>query len=147
MHEGDVRDNIAIERIWQDDGFFQIRVTCSVEIISASADVYVDDALIDELRDKLESITSLSEDEVFWESGERGDGSTTSISFTVSHEDGLGHVRIEAYMELEDGGSPSRHNCCFYVRTELGLLAEFSRRLTYIKEMRLGTRIELNRVG
>ena len=60
------------------------------------------------------------------------------------HKDKLGHIQIEVYMELDDGGIFSSHNCCFYVSTELGLLLKFNKALYLFKEQQLKQKITLN---
>ena len=60
------------------------------------------------------------------------------------HKDKLGHILVEVYLELNDGGDYDYHNCCFYVDTELGLLEEFSKKLYILKEPQLGKVIKLN---
>ena len=60
------------------------------------------------------------------------------------HKDRLGHILIEVYMELDDGGSYSTHNCCFYLNTEMGLLERFCNKLPKLKQEPLGIEVILN---
>lgn len=55
-----------------------------------------------------------------------GDNTTPCVSFSFIRSDLLGHVLIQVTMELDDGAPLSEHNCCFYVKTELGLLHSFA---------------------
>lgn len=47
-------------------------------------------------------------------------------------------------MELDDGGSYSSHNCCFYLNTEIGLLEKFCEKIPTLKQNLLGIKVVLN---
>lgn len=141
-----MQDYIAIERIWQDTDFFEIKLTCVSDIITAIAKVYTSNESIDDLSDKIKSFINGNVKECFWENGERGDGTTACVSMKFFQGDELGHIKIEVFMELDDGGKFSKHNCCFYVNTELGLLTEFQKDLSKIKSQQLGEKVVLNQI-
>ena len=82
--------------------------------------------------------------EFFWENGKKGDDSNACITFEFIHKDRLGHILIEVYMELDDGGNYSSHNCCFYLNTEIGLLEKFCQKLPTLKRELLGIEVVLN---
>lgn len=46
-------------------------------------------------------------------------------------------------MELNDGGLLSRHNCCFFINTESGLLYKFLCDLPKIKQKHIGIQVIL----
>lgn len=139
-----MQNNIEIEKVWQDDEFFEAKITCSAKLISANTLVYLTDTSVDELLDTLRKFLDGNADDQFWESGTKGEGTTSCISFTFLRADLLGHVKIEVFMELDDGGSLSKHNCCFYLNTEQGLLNEFLNNLPKLKEKQIGTKVMLN---
>lgn len=64
--------------------------------------------------------------------------------FAFFREDELGHIAIEVFAELDDGGDYSKHNCCFFVRTEYGLLMNFCDHLVQLKNGSVGCEIRLN---
>ena len=66
------------------------------------------------------------------------------VSLNFLHKDKLGHLLVEVYMELDDGGKLSIHNCCFYINTEVGLLTEFCERLPRLKKGSLEATVVLN---
>ena len=53
------------------------------------------------------------------------------------------YVLIECFMELNDGGSLEKHNCCFFVNAELGMLHDFSSKMDELKKPELGVAISL----
>ena len=124
-----MEDNITLRKIWQDDDVIELTVVCSSPIITATSEIYVSDSLIDEL---------------IWANEERGDASTACVSFRFFREDALGHIAIEVFAELDDGGDYSKHNCCFFVRTEYGLLMNFCDHLDQLKNGSVGCEIRLN---
>ena len=69
---------------------------------------------------------------------------TSEVSFRFFREDALGHIAIEVFAELDDGGDYSKHNCCFFVRTEYGLLMNFCDHLDQLKNGSVGCEIRLN---
>lgn len=98
------------------------------------------DTLFNGLNDFIKGKTK----EFFWENGKKGDDSNACITFKFIHKDGLGHILIEVYMELDDGGNYSSHNCCFYLNTEIGLLEKFCQKLPTLKRELLGIEVVLN---
>lgn len=139
-----MRDYIAIQKLWYDNDLAQLAIVCSSAVITASAKIYITDALINDLLQQIEQFLNGHVTESYWENEEKGDYSTACVSLRFLHKDKLGHVLIEVFMELDDGGDYSRHNCCFYINTEIGLLTTFCKKLPQLKGEQLGVRIELN---
>lgn len=80
---------------------------------------------------------------IYWGNGEKVGGYTPYLSLRFSCRDKLGHITIEVYMEIDDGGSPDKHNCCFYVDTEIGLLQKFGKDLERINTPVLEIKVSL----
>lgn len=139
-------DYILIEKIWQDVFCYQVKVTCASSHVVATNNIYVSDDSIDTLFNGLNDFIKGKTKNFFWKSGEKGDNSTACITFKFIHKDKLGHILIEVYMELDDGGSYSSHNCCFYLNTELGLLWKFCERIPILKQKSLGMQLTLNKI-
>ena len=137
-------DNIIITRIWQDVDFFQLEINCENEFISVTGKVYTSDDLIDDLYNKLEMFLLGQAKSTYWQNGSMGDSTTPCIRLHFLSKDKLGHVLIEVFMEIDDGGAMSAHNCCFYLNTEIGLLHQFKEKLQNLKTPLLGTQIALN---
>ncbi len=137
-------DYIDIHKLWQDNELIQLKIVCSSEIITASAKIYVSDSLIDDLIYQIRQFLNGQVMESFWANEKKGDNSTACVSLRFFHKDKLGHVLIEVFMELDDGGNYSSHNCCFYLNTEIGLLTTFCERLPQLKEKTSGIRLVLN---
>jgi len=139
-------DFLSIERVWEDNDFFEIEVVAESEIIRANMRSYTTSESIKELASKLAAFPQNYNDRYIWENGEKGDATTTFISLEFWCEDKLGHIIIEVYMELDDGASYNKHNCCFYVKTEVGLLNSFGKSLFILNECGAGKKATLNRL-
>ena len=139
-----MNDNICIQKLWQDSELIQLKIVCSSAVITATTKIYVSDYLIDELICQINQLLYGQGKESFWANEKRGNHSTACVSLRFLHKDKLGHILIEVFMELDDGGDYSSHNCCFYLNTEMGLLERFCKRLPMIKQNSLGAQINLN---
>lgn len=142
--EEQMTDYILIEKIWQDIFCYQVKITCASSHVVATNDIYISDDSIDTLFNGLNDFVKGKTKEFFWENGKKGDDSNACITFEFIHKDRLGHILIEVYMELDDGGNYSSHNCCFYLNTEIGLLEKFCQKLPTLKRELLGIEVVLN---
>jgi len=137
-------NNLSIECIWEDIDFFEIEVTAQSELICAKVKSYTTEVSIIELASRLADFPRNFSDNYIWKNGEKGDSATPFVSFEFWCEDELGHIIIEVYMELDDGGSLAKHNCCFFIKTEIGLLNSFGKALNLLKKQGIGEKITLN---
>lgn len=140
-------DYIEMKKIWYDDDMTELKVVCSSDIITASAKTYVCDSLIDELIYEISQFLDGKNAEGYWMVGTYGDKYPACISLRFLHKDNLGHVLVEVYMELNDGGKDTEHNCCFYINTETGLLTRFRDELPRLKQKDSDVRVVLNDSG
>ena len=139
-----LNDYIEMRRLWNDDTLSLLEVICASEIITMKTEVYVTDALIDELVHQIKQFLNKQIMESCWSNGRKGNGSTACLSLHFFHKDTLGHILIEVFAELDDGGDYNRHNCCFYINTEMGLLERFCIRLQQLKHSTSDMKIVLN---
>lgn len=139
-----MNDYIKIDKLWQDGELIELKVVCSTEIITATTKIYVSEALIDDLIYSIKQFLDGQVIESSWANEKRGNDSTACVSLHFMHKDKLGHIIIEVFMELDDGGNYSSHNCCFFLNTEIGLLTMFCERLPQLKQKSSGIKIILN---
>lgn len=139
-----MKDNIIFSKIWEDDGLIQLKAVCSSSVATITTEIYVDDDLIDDLIFQIKQFLNGNIEEGLWANGEKGDDSTACLSLRFFNKDKLGHINIEVYAELDDGGNYSEHNCCFFVETEYGLLMNFSEHLDRLKNRPVGFEVRLN---
>lgn len=141
-----MNEYIEMQKIWCDEVMAELAIVCSSSVITASANIYVTDELIDDFIYQIRQFLDGHVAESYWANGEKGDHSAACVSFRFLHRDKLGHVLVEVYMELDDGGKYSSHNCCFYIQTELGMLERFCESLPQLKQKSLGVKLVLNEV-
>lgn len=137
-------DNLISERVWQDDGFFEIKVTAQSNHAQAATCSYTTNDSIKDLSDRLSVFPLSSTDEYLWQNGTRGDGHTPCVELRFFCKDKLGHIRIEAHLEIDDGGSLDNHHCSFYLSTEPQILNSFGKSLLALNNPITGTKVELN---
>lgn len=139
-----MNDNIILNKTWQDDDVIELKVICSSSIATFTSKIYVSELLIDELISQIRQFLYKNEEEVFWANEDRGNDSTACMSLRFFRKDKLGHIVIEVFAELDDGGDYTEHNCCFYVSTEYGLLVKFCDGLAQLKKETVGYEIQLS---
>ena len=139
-----MQDNIIFSKIWEDDDIIELKVECSSSVATISSKIYVSDSLIDELICQIKQFLDGNIEEGLWANEDKGNDSTACLSLRFFSKDKLGHIVIEVFAELDDGGNFTEHNCCFYVRTEYGLLISFCESLAQLKKSPIGYEIQLN---
>ncbi len=139
-----MKDNIIISKIWQDDCLIELKVLCSSSVINVMSKIYVTDYLLDELINQIKQFLNGNGEEGLWANEEKGNDSTACLSLRFFKKDNLGHIIIEVFAEIDDGGNYTEHNCCFYINTEYGLLFDFCESLYQLKNNSVGYEIQLN---
>ena len=141
-----MEDNIIFSKVWEDDCLIELRVTCTSSAASVISSIYVSDDSINELICKIRQfLYSKDNDETSsWSSIGSEDGSVACVSLRFLKKDTLGHIAVEVFAEIDDGGSRAEHHSCFFVNTEYGLLTNFCNRLVQLKENPVGYEIQLN---
>jgi len=135
-------NNLSIERIWQDNDFFEIRVTAVSQLVQATTNVYITNSDILQLANALATFPQKSDSEISWQVSESS-AIQKNLSLKVLQKDKFGHLLVEVYMIIKDGNCGENHHCCFYIQTEIGLLNTFGKRLSVINEPNLGAKITL----
>lgn len=138
-----MRDNIIFTKLWQDHEVIELKVVCLSSVATITSRIYVSDALIDELICQIKQFLEDNDKEGLWANEGRGNDSVACLSLRFFRKDKLGHIVIEVFAELDDGGDYTTHNCCFYVNTEYGLLMSFCENISRLKENPIGCEVQL----
>ena len=139
-----MNDNIIFTKMWQDNELMQLKVVCSSSVAITVSKIYVSDSLIDDLIIAIKQFLDGYVEESLWANEDRGNDSTACTAFRFLKKDKLGHIQIEVFVELDDGGNYTEHNCCFFVNTEYGLLMNFCESLVHLKKSSSECEIQLN---
>ena len=141
-----MNDYIEINKIWMDPFCFELEIICASNCICVRTKTYTSEDRVNDLYGKLKKFINGKSKECLWKNGEKGSSSAPYISFRFIRKDKLGHILIEIYLEIDDGGTLEDHHCCFYVNTELGLLSNFCKNLPRLNKPIIGTTVILNDV-
>lgn len=139
-----MEDNITLSKTWQDNNMIELKVVCSSSVATIASMIYVSASLIDELACQIKQFLDGNIEEGLWANEDKGNDSTACLSLRFFRKDKQGHVIIEVFAELDDGGDYNKHNCCFFVGTEHGLLMNFCESLICLKNGPVGYKIQLN---
>ena len=139
-----MKDNIIFRKTWEDDDIIELKVVCSSSVATITSQIYVSDSLIDELICQIKQILDGNIKEGLWPNEDKGNDSTACVSLRFFSKDKLGHIIIEVFADLADGGNFTEHNCCFFVGTEYGSLMNFCESLVCLKNHPVGYEIRLN---
>ncbi len=135
---------MEMEIVWCDAEMTELQVHCASPSVAAITNIYVTDRLIDNLIIQIQAFLSGQVAESVWKNTETGDNTTACLCLRFINADKLGHVLIEVYMEIDDGGRYSDHHCCFYLSTEIGMLSTFCNSLDILHTKHLGIKAVLN---
>ncbi|MBM6977194.1 hypothetical protein [Intestinimonas butyriciproducens] len=139
-----MRDNILIEKIWQEqeNDLVELKINCSAEYASAIQTCYVQKEALGYICDQITKCVNLLQKECYLEFGKKTGNFTPAFSMGIEI-DFYGHVRIEVDVEIADNDS-RKHRSCFYVKTELGLLEKFGNNLSRLINEPIGYCVTLN---
>lgn len=138
-----MREDILFQKAWQDNELIELSVVCSSPVVTTRSQIYVTDGLLDKLSDQIERFLAGKIPEGAWANETKGNASTACLALRFLKKNRLGHILIEVFVELDDGGDYAAHNCCFFINTEYGALMDFGKNLTRLKKGSVGCEIRL----
>lgn len=138
-------NNIIIEKIWNDsditnNGLFQIKLTCINEYININENFYLDKSISKKISDEIEKYIKTNK-EMYYEVNLKK-GCAEGFSIKIFPYNLTGHILIEMKMEINDN-SEKLHHATFYIKTEIGLLENFGKKIKDISNLYVGESIEL----
>lgn len=114
-------DNIIFEKIWQDDSLIELKISANAEFVSAYQSCYIQDKKLEEIVETICNFVENYSEACYLEFGKKEGNYTPAFSMCMLPADISGHVKIEVDIEIADNDTRS-HRCCFYVKSELGLI-------------------------
>ena len=139
-------DNIIIEKIWNDSNIFnndefEIKLTCINEYININEKIYMDKSISKDISKSIENYINTNK-ETFYEINMKK-GYTSGFTMKIFPYDLTGHILIEIKMEINDNND-KLHYATFYIKTEIGLLESFGKKIKNIINLNIGEYIKLN---
>ena len=138
-------DNIIIEKIWDDSDIannqlFEIKLTCINKYINISQNVYFDNSISKNIAKKIENYIKTNKETHYEINMEKG--YSTGFAMKIFPYDITGHILIEMKMEINDNNE-KLHYATFYIKTEIGLLENFGKKIENIIKLEIGENIKL----
>ena len=117
---------ICFKKVRTENEIMEVHVSAQNPVISASAKIYVNAAILEELQEQIYAFLREQDLAAYWENDVPGIGGPPCVTLKLLPQDRSGHVLAEIYMELNDGGSFMEHNCRFYVSADRLQLKTFA---------------------
>lgn len=114
-------DNIIFKKIWQDENLIELKISAKSEFVSAYQSCYIQDKKLEEIAEEICNFVENCNVDCYLEFGKKEGNYTPAFSMHILPADKLGHVKIEVDIEIADNDTRS-HRCCFYIKSELGLI-------------------------
>lgn len=121
-------DNIIFEKIWHDDSLIELKISANSEFATAYQSCYIQDKKLEEIAQAICVFIENYKDACYLEFGKKDGNYTPAFSMCMLPADISGHVKIEVDIEIADNNTRS-HRCCFYVKSELGLIEQLGKAL------------------
>ncbi len=114
-------DNIIFKKVWQDGNLIELKISINSEFVSAYQNCYIEDTMLKEISNKISNYVNNYNMPCYLEFGKKEDNYTPAFSMYMLPADASGHIKIEVDIEILDNDTRS-HRCCFFVKSELGLI-------------------------
>lgn len=140
----DIRmDNIIFEKIWQDDNLIELKISANSEFASAYQNCYIQDKKLEDIAEAILSFVGNNTEACYLEFGKKEGNYTPAFSMCMLPVDIFGHIKIEVDIEIADNDTRS-HRCCFYVKSELGLIERLGRNIRKMTNESNGYEVSLH---
>lgn len=135
-------DNLVFEKKWQDETLIELKISAKSEFVSAFQSCYIQDSSLEEIADKICGFAENYNEACYLEFGKKEGNYTPAFSMYMLPADLSGHVKIEVDIEIADNDMRS-HRCCFYVKSELGLIEQMGINLKELLKAQEGNKVSL----
>lgn len=121
LNRGDKMDNIVFEKVWQDENLIELKISAISEFVSAYQSCYIQDKVLNEISEKMCKYVDNVQETCYLEFGKKEGNYTPAFSMSILPAEMSGHTKIEVDIEVADNDTRC-HRCCFYVKSEIGLI-------------------------
>ncbi len=136
-------DNIIFDKKWQDEHLIELKITADSELVSAYQSCYVQDTALVEISKKIQNYIDNYNESCYLEFGHKEGNYTPAFSMNILPADETGHMKVEVDIEIADNDTRI-HRCCFYVKSELGLIERLGISLKGLVDAVEGEKVYLN---
>ena len=130
---------IKIERCWADTviDLYELCITCSNDHITAWAmECWASNEMIDDLANKIERYSKKEISEFEWKVGDFELNRLSEVTFKVFPMNKFGNLFIQVDMKIYNSSYLNCQSgvCLINIQTEIGLLENFGRQISKLKE-------------
>lgn len=136
-------DNIIFDKKWQDEHLIELKISADSEFVSAYQRCYVQDTALVEISEKIQNYIDNYNESCYLEFGHKEGNYTPAFSMNILPADETGHMKVEVDIEIADNDTRI-HRCCFYVKSELGLIERLGISLKGLVDAVEGEKVYLN---
>ena len=131
--------NIKLERCWADPvvDLYELCITCSNDQITACAmECWCSNEILDDFANKIKQYSNKEISEFQCKIGEFELNGLSEVTFKVLPTDKFGYLYIQIDMKIYDSSNLNCQsgNCTMNIKTEIGLLETFGKRISKLKE-------------
>ena len=131
--------NIKLERCWADPvvDLYELCITCSNDQITACApECWSSNEILDDLTNKIKQYSNKEISEFQCKIGDFELNGLSEVTFKVLPMDKRGYLYIQINMKIYDSSNLNQQsgNCNINIKTEIGLLEAFGKRLSKLKQ-------------
>ena len=119
-----MKDNIVMEKIWQESDLLELRIICGSEYITANQTCYIQSSALETIRGQIAEYVENPHQSRSVEFGDKHGNHTPAFSMDILEISASGHVK-----------------------SELGMLERFGKRLKKLIHGDIGSQVILNEVG
>lgn len=138
-----MKDNIIMEKIWEDSDLIELKIICNAEYIEAFQSCYIPIQFLEKVHNEINAYIDNSNQNCYLEFGKKTGNYTPAFSMDILKMDKLGRIKIEVDMEISDNDE-RKHRCSFFIESEIGLLEQFNNKLLKLEKDEIGNKIMLN---
>ena len=136
-------DNIILKKVYDEDGLIELKVQAMAEFIDAYQFCYIQDIDLKDYANKIIEYSKNFKEDCYIEFGKKEGQYTPAFSLKFLKADLRGHVEIEVDLEIADN-EERKHRCCYYVKSELGMIERFGCAINGLISSEIETEIKLN---
>lgn len=137
-----MENNTIFEKIWEDVYMAEYEITCTAKLIFIKQFVYIQSDDMKMIADRISDFIKYPRKSQYIQIGEKTGRYNSAFSMEFISADNRGHVLVEFDLEIDDN-EERKHRASFYVKSELGLVERFGKRLLALASKEIGNKVEL----
>lgn len=135
-------DNIVFEKVWQEEKLIELKISAKSEFVTVYQYCYIQAEALHEISMKICRYINNDKEPCYLEFGKKEGNFTPAFSMCILPVNVFGHVKLEVDFEIADN-ERRLHRCCFYLKSELGLIEQLAMNLKSLVLDEVGAEVSL----